>query len=489
MRFDPKYAVLTARQMQRAEQAVFKSGVPAFTLMLSAGSGLAQAIMGHCQKGKVLFLNGPGNNGGDGWVAAELLRRRGWDVAVSALKIPEDGYSCAATEAYQKFHGDVIKLPNNINNFDVIVDALFGTGLGRKIEGRAAEWIEAANKADAYKVAVDIPSGISSDSGQVLGTAFQADLTLTFSHKKRGHVLMPGLEKSGEVVVHDIGIPAAEIEKVKPSAFENAPALWLEDFPKTGKGAYKHKKGHLLVVGGGIEMSGAARMAARSALRIGAGLVTTLVPKDALTVYAEKQLSVMSRGFQDAKDFEAALKDSKYNAFVIGPGNGLGKQTKDHVLAVLTTGKPCVLDADALTSFKGDVKTLEKALHKNCVLTPHFGEFQRLWPDLTWDDKVKAATTSAKATGATVLLKGPDTVISDGKMTIVNTHASPALATAGAGDVLAGMIGGLLAQGMAPLSAASAAAWLHGDAALRLGEGLIADDLIEAIPETLKELR
>ncbi len=488
MHLNPKYAVLTADQMIQAEMATFKSGVAAFTLMLSAGSGLAKAILLKKKTGKILFLNGPGNNGGDGWVAAELLRRRGWDVYCAALKLPDGERLCAATEAVQKYQGAKGTFPNNIKDFDVIVDALFGTGLQRNIEGKAGDWIMAANEAKALKVAVDIPSGISSDNGQILGTAFVADLTVTFSHKKRGHMLMPGLEYAGEVVVHDIGITEKAILDVAPSVFENNPALWQGDMPRPSKGGYKHKRGHLLVIGGGIEMAGAARMAARSALRAGAGLVTTLAPKAALSVYAENQLSVMSRGYGDEKAFDAAIQDAKFNAFVIGPGNGVGQGTKIRVLAVLETGKPCVLDADALTSFEGSTKTFEKALHKNCVITPHFGEFKRLWPDLDWTDKVLAAETVAGRTGAVCLLKGADTVISDGKTTVINVHASPHLATAGAGDVLAGIIAGFLAQGLDPLTAASMGAWIHGDIALYFGGGLIADDLIEGIPEALKRL-
>lgn len=488
MHLNPKYAVLTADQMIGAEIATFNTGVAAFTLMLSAGSGLVAAILSKKKTGKILFLNGPGNNGGDGWVAAELLRRRGWDVYCVTLKLPDGKRLCAATEAYQKYQGDKGELPSNINGFDVIVDALFGTGLKRNIADKAGAWIMAANEAKALKVAVDIPSGISSDSGQVLGTAFVADLTVTFSHKKRGHMLMPGLEYAGEVVVHDIGISEKAISDVTPTVFENTPELWLDDLPQPSKGGYKHKRGHLLVIGGGVEMAGAARMAARSALRAGAGLVTTLAPKAALAVYAEKQLSVMSKGYGDKKAFDAAIQDSKFNAFVIGPGHGVGQGTKDKVLQVLATGKPVVLDADALTSFEGDTGTFEAALHKNCVITPHFGEFKRLWPELDWTDKIAAAEDVAKRTGAVCLLKGPDTVISDGKTTIINTHASPHLATAGAGDVLAGIIAGFLAQGLDPLAATSIGAWVHGDVSLNLGLGLIAEDLIEGIPKVLKKL-
>ena len=487
MHFDSKYAVLTAAEMIRAEVAAFKSGIPAYALMAKAGGGLARAILAKKKTGKILFLNGPGNNGGDGWVAAEILRRKGWEVLCIALKLP-DGHSCAALTAYEKYQGETGEFPDDLNEFDVIVDALFGTGLERPVEGRAAKWIKAANESDALRVAVDIPSGISSDTGQVMGTAFKADLTATFSHKKRGHMLMPGLELSGEVEVVDIGIGEEALRKVDLRIFENHPALWRDDFPKLAKGGHKHQRGHLLVAGGPLGMSGAARMAARAGLRTGAGLVTTLAPEEAILAYAEKQLSVMSAGYRDDEEFAGFVTSGKFSAFVIGPGNGVGEGTRKRVLKVLATAKPCVLDADALTSFEGDAGGLEAALHEKCVLTPHMGEFKRLWPDLSWGDKVAAAETAAAKTGAVVLLKGPDTVISDGTITIINTHAAPQLATAGSGDVLAGIIAGLMTQGMAPFLAASAGAWLHGDAALSLGPGLIADDLIEEIPEALKGL-
>lgn len=488
MSFDSQYAVLTAGEMIAAERAAFDAGVAAFTLMTRAGDGLANAILAKRKTGTILFLNGPGNNGGDGWVAAELLRRKGWQVKCCALKIP-DGDSCAAAEAFGKWQGEAVEFPDDLSSFDVIVDALFGIGLRRPVEGRAAEWINAANETKALRMAVDIPSGIASDSGQVLGTAFAADLTVTFSQKKRGHLLMPGLELCGEIDVVDIGIdPVAAI------VFENDPGIWKDKAPHPGKGDYKQTRGHLLVIGGAAGMSGAARMAARAGLRSGAGLVTTLAPAAALSTYAEKQLAVMSRGYGSPKEFSEAIASGKFTAFVIGPGNGVGAETRGRVLEVLATGKPCVLDADALTSFESNPKALFKKLHENAVLTPHLGEFRRLWPDLdpshdSGADKITAVQKASARAGAVILLKGPDTVIAhpDSK-TLVNVHASAHLATAGSGDVLAGIIGGFLTQKVKPLLAAGAGTWIHGEAGIRLGQGLIAEDLIEEIPLVLKKL-
>ncbi len=445
MIFNPEYAVLTAGEMIAAERAAFGNGIPAFALMTRAGEGLANAILAKRKTGTILFLNGPGNNGGDGWVAAELMRRKGWQVFCCALKIPD---GCAALEAYEKWQGETIDFPGDLSGFDVIVDALLGTGLVRPVEGTLAMWINAANETSAFKVAVDIPSGVSSDTGEVLGTAFAADLTVTFSQKKRGHVLMPGLELSGDVDVVDIGI-----DPVAATVFENDPGIWKDKVPHPGKGDYKQTRGHLLVIGGEAGMSGAGRMAARAGLRSGAGLVTTLAPAAALSTYAEKQLAVMSRGYGSHKEFSEAITSGKFSAFVIGPGNGVGEETRGRVLEVLATGKPCVLDADALTSFEDNPNALFKALHDQAVLTPHLGEFRRLWPDLDPEaDKITSTQDAAKRAGAVILLKGPDTVIAqpDSK-TLVNVHASPHLATAGSGDVLAGIIGGFLAQKVKPL--------------------------------------
>ncbi len=488
MIFNPKYAVLTAGEMIAAERAAFGSGIPAFALMTRAGEGLANAILAKRKTGTILFLNGSGNNGGDGWVAAELLRRKGWQVKCCALKIPDD-YSCAAAEAYGKWQGEVVEFPEDLSGFDVIVDALLGTGLVRPVEGRLAEWINAVNQTSAIKVAVDISSGVSSDTGEVLGTAFAADLTVTFSQKKRGHLLMPGLELSGDVDVVDIGI-----DPVAATVFENDPGIWKDQIPHPGKGDYKQTRGHLLVIGGEAGMSGAARMAARAGLRSGAGLVTTLAPAAALSTYAEKQLAVMSAGYETTKEFSKIVNSEKFSAFVIGPGNGVGAKTRGRVLEVLATGKPCVLDADALTSFEAKPEALFKALHDQAVLTPHLGEFRRLWPGLdpshdSGADKITSTQDAAKRAGAVILLKGPDTVMAHpGGKTLVNIHASPDLATAGSGDVLAGIIGGFLAQKLKPLLAAGAGAWIHGEAGTRLGQGLIAEDLIEEIPMVLKKL-
>jgi NAD(P)H-hydrate epimerase len=318
----------------------------------------------------------------------------------------------------------------------------------------------------------------------------KAELTVTFFRKKPAQVLMPGRALSGEVIVADIGIPEAALDAIKPNLFENGPDRWEFPWPKAD--GHKYSRGHCVVVSGPAHATGAARLAGRGALRIGAGLVSIASPPDALAVNAASLTAIMVKPFSGAAGLSDLLSDSRLNAVVIGPGCGVGRQTQELVAAVLATKAAVVLDADALTSFKDDPVALFRLLRAPCVLTPHDGEFERLFKGVLAisQSKVKAARAAAAMAKCTVLLKGPDTVIAspDGLAT-VNTLAPPALATAGSGDVLAGFIGGLMAQGLDPHRAASAAAWLHGEAAYQFGPGLIAEDLPEMVPAALRGLQ
>lgn len=475
--------------MRAAEKAAFKAGFASYSVMEKAGAAVASEILKRQARGRALILIGPGNNGGDGWVAARLLKAKGWAVAFAALTSPGQ-LKGDALRAYRNYGDAPVPFPKTRRGYDVIVDALFGTGLSNKVEGKALRWIPAINKTKAFKVAVDIPSGVSSDTGQVLGAAFKADLTVTFFRKKRGHVLNGGLEHSGIVVVAPIGIGEKYLKAQSVRVFENHPDLWRRRLPRPGTASHKHTRGHTLVFGGEAPMSGAARMAGYAALRVGSGLVTTLVPEKALAIYARKQMALMARGYETLNEVKEAVRSNQFSAIVIGPGNGVGEGTRARVLVALKTGKPIVCDADALTSFRENPKQFFRALHGKAVLTPHAGEFSRLFPDLdAAADKITAARAAAKRAGCVVLLKGADTVIATPKgFAVVNVHATPYLATAGAGDVLAGAIGGLLAQGMEPFFASCAGAWLQGEAALSLGPGLIAEDLLARLPAALKKL-
>ncbi|MBV9541909.1 MAG: NAD(P)H-hydrate dehydratase, partial [Alphaproteobacteria bacterium] len=357
------------------------------------------------------------------------------------------------------------------------------------LEGEAKRLALASPKYKDKVIAIDVPSGIAGDTGRALGdAAFDAGLTVTFFRKKPAHLLLPGRARCGEIVVADIGIPETALDK--PTLFENSPALWTYPWPR--EEAHKYARGHCIVVSGAAPATGAARLAARGALRVGAGLVSVASPPDAVAVNAAALTAIMVKVFENSKGLANLLQDKRFNAVVVGPGAGLGLATEELVAAVLRSDAAAVLDADALSAFRNEPKVLLKLLRSNVVLTPHEGEFERVFPGLLAASKSKldAARTAAAQAKCTVLLKGADTVIAapDGRA-VINSNAPPALATAGSGDVLAGMIGGLLAQGLDPFSAASIAAWLHGEAANLFGPGLIAEDLPEQLPAVMRALK
>jgi ADP-dependent NAD(P)H-hydrate dehydratase / NAD(P)H-hydrate epimerase len=482
--------ILTVEQCTAADAYAAAHGTHLLALMEQAGLAVADAICARRQPCSVAVLCGPGNNGGDGFVAARHLKARGWDVWVETLA-DVSALKGDAAQMARRWQGQTVPIGRSGDTAALFVDALFGAGLSRPLEGEAKRLaLESARTPDRI-VAVDVPSGIHGDSGKALGgVAFEASLTVTFFRKKPAHLLYPGRARSGEVVVADIGIPDAALEAIKPTLFENGPALWSYPWPKAE--AHKYARGHCIVVSGPAHATGAARLAARGALRIGAGLVSVASPLAAVAVNAAALTAIMVKPFDGAASLADLLKDDRLNAVVIGPGCGVGNATQELVAAVLRGKAAVVLDADALTSFRNEPKVLFKLLRMPAVLTPHDGEFERLFPGLlaASKSKIEAARAAAAQAKCVVLLKGPDTVIAapDGRA-VINSNAPPALATAGSGDVLAGFIGGLMAQGVAPFEAASMAAWLHGEAAQGVGPGLISEDLPEALPQVLRKLR
>jgi ADP-dependent NAD(P)H-hydrate dehydratase / NAD(P)H-hydrate epimerase len=479
--------VFTNREMAKADALAVKSGTPSLTLMENAGGAVADAIAARYAPCRVAVLCGPGNNGGDGFVAARHLAAHGFEVLIAA----GSGHKGEAAAMAAKWQGARSPLaPSALDGAALIVDALFGAGLSRPLEGDYRRLVEAMNRASVPVIAVDVPSGVDGDTGEVRGAAARADLTVTFFRLKLAHLLLPGRRLCGEVLVADIGIPDSACAGIR--LFENSPALWGADFRWPRAEAHKYARGHCVVVSGSAYATGAARLAARGALRIGAGLTSVAAEGDAVAANAAHLTAIMVKPFEGAKGLKQLLSDRRLNAVVLGPGLGVGPKTRTLVKAVLTSGAAAVLDADALTSFRDDPKSLFAQVKHPAVLTPHEGEFERIFPRIlkTAPSKVEAARTAAARANAVVLLKGSDTVVAspDGRAAI-NANAPPTLATAGAGDVLAGFVGGLLAQGMAPFEAASAAAWLHGDAAGRFGPGLIAEDLPEILPESLSALR
>jgi NAD(P)H-hydrate epimerase len=488
---DQTCAVLSVAEMGRADAAAIAGGVPGRTLMDNAGRAVADAVRVHFSPRSVLVLCGPGNNGGDGFVAARYLSDAGWSVRVALLGDRAALRGDAAAHA-ALWTGEVIPLSDTaadlVTSAGVVIDALFGAGLSRPLDG-AARMAVAAVAADGLPVvAVDVPSGITGDDGAVLGDcAVRADLTVTFFRKKPGHLLLPGRTHCGHVVVADIGIPPTVLGDINPGIFENDPAHWVARLPRRQPVSHKYDFGHAVVVGG-AGMTGAARLAARSALRAGAGLVSLVCPPAVLPIYAQGSPGVITLPVANLADLQDLLIDPRKNAVLIGPGGGIGSGTREQVAAALGADKAVVLDADALTSFADRPDDLFRAVTGRCVLTPHEGEFARLFPDLT-GSKLARARAAAHLSGAVVLLKGADTVIAvpDGRA-VINGNAPANLATAGSGDVLSGLIVGLLAQGLAPFQAAAAAAWLHGAAGEAMGRGLIAEDLPEALPRVFRNL-
>jgi hydroxyethylthiazole kinase-like uncharacterized protein yjeF len=473
--------ILTVEEMTAADKATVESGVASFQLMERAGAAVVAAIAERHEPRETVVLAGPGNNGGDGYVVARTLRERGWPVRIVALAAPK---SADANKAAALWNGPVDHFGEPIGGDSLIIDALFGVGLDRPLGADVARL--ARSLAPPRVIAVDVPSGLAGDTGRSLGGAcFHAGLTVTFHRRKPAHVLEPGRALCGEVVVADIGLGATPAR-----LFENRPELWLPLFPWPGVNAYKHTRGRLIVVSGEAWCTGAARLAARGALRIGAGLVTVYSPPDALMTNAAHLEAVMLRPFETDLDLETAA--SNVEAVVIGPAAGVTEATLSNVLAVARTGAALVIDADALSVFRDDPLELFSVLDRDDVLTPHPGEFARVFPGVLErsPERIAAARTAAAQAQAVVLLKGPDTVIAspDGRAA-VNLNGSPWLATAGSGDVLAGFIGGLIAQGMESFEAACAAAWIHADCAEAFGAGLISEDLPDLTPAVLKRLQ
>jgi NAD(P)H-hydrate epimerase len=493
---EPADAVLlTVAEMGRADAATIAAGTPGEVLMEAAGAAVAREIRSRWRPCRTVVLCGPGNNGGDGFVIARLLQEAGWDVSVALLGSIERLKGDAALNAL-RWRGEVMALaPAVLDGRALVVDAIFGAGLARPLAGRALAIIEAVNGRELPCVGVDTPSGVDGDSGEVRGAAPRCALTVTFFRKKPGHLLLPGRLLAGEVVVADIGIPESVLEAIAPRTVENTPSPWRHLLPWPAPGDHKYSRGHV-IIGGGAEMTGAARLAAAAALRAGAGLLTIASPPEVVPIYAVSMPGILTVPVDDEEAFAALLADRRRNAVLLGPGYGVNEATRARVLAALGAEKRVVLDADALTVFAdapGDLFTaIAGAIAGNCVLTPHEGEFARIFPDLGEEGggKLARARAAAAISGAVVLLKGADTVIAspDGRAAI-NANAPAALATGGAGDVLAGLIVGLMAQGMAPFEAASAAAWIHGEAAFDFGPGLIAEDLAGLVPGVLARLK
>ena len=471
--------ILTPQEMRAAEEKLFSTGVDSFELMQRAGNAVAEFVHANWPEGRIQVLCGPGGNGGDGFVAAAALAKLWRDVDVYCL-VPAEKLEGDSAKAAAEWGDDIKPLEAALDApHDIVLDALFGGGLSRPLEG-AAEKLAARG---GRIISIDVPSGIHGELAKPLGACFRAEGTITFAALRPAHVLMPSAAYCGGVFVADIGVP------VQTSLLENSPLLWGRRLPQPGQGSHKHARGHLAVVSGNITSTGAARLAGRAGLRAGAGLVTMLSPPDAIAVNASHLTAVMLKEVANAEQLRAAIESA--SVVILGPAAGINTSTRENVECLLSSNCRAVLDADALTVFSDDPGAFFKQLRPDDLITPHIGEFNRLFGDLleTEPNKVEATRKAAQLAGCVVLLKGPDTVIArpDGTA-IVNTHATRWLATAGSGDVLAGIAGGLIAQGVDTFTAAAMASWLHGEAGRRIGAGLIAEDLEAELPDILSSL-
>ncbi len=479
-------ALLTAEQARRADREAAQWGIPSFTLMKNAGRRAAQIIRRYYDPCRVHILCGVGNNGGDGFITAIYLLQSGFDARVFLFGDRQQLKGDAA-RALSLWPGKIYPLDADHQRAELVIDALFGTGLTRPLEGIAADITEMIF---APTVALDIASGIVCDDGQKLGAAIRADHTIAFAAACPGHFLWPGRFYCGEIHVADIGIPNKIIRDINSKCRLNHPQHWHDVFDLPTESVHKYQRGHATICAGDPQKGGAVRLAARAALRIGAGLVTLNCPEKALPIHAAHLTSIML----EKNDLAASLADPRRKAVLIGPGYGLTKeQCARQTLVALEAAIHNVLDADALTAFEASPETLFRAIKNKsqgvAVLTPHDGEYQRLFPDLADQTKIIRAQQAAQRSGAIILLKGPDSVIAspEGEI-VINANAPPWLATAGTGDVLAGLITGALAQNIAPLKAVCAACFLHGHLGQIAGRGLIAEDLPDLIPEAVREI-
>ncbi len=485
--------IFTCAEMAEADKYTIEHGTAGITLMERAGRGVAEVAepiwRDAGSAGTILVICGPGNNGGDGYVAARCLAMQGIEVRVAQLG-NADKLRGDAAEARDKWPSEIENINKiSLKNVSLIIDALFGAGLNKAIEGAAASVIKEINASSALVVSVDVPSGLSGDNGAVNGAVIEADHTVTFERKKPGHLLYPGRKLSGHVHLVDIGINPACHAIIKAKTFENRPSLWSHLLPTERAEQHKYNRGHVMVLGSRAPMLGACRLTALAALRTGSGLVTLMAPKGTYDIQAAALDDILVVNMAKQNSFVSRLKDDRITAVAIGPGAGVSIETRNLVLKTLETERATVLDADALTSFIDQPASLFKAITGPAVLTPHTGEFQKLFPDLDYGrDKLAAARTAAKRSGAVIILKGPDTVIaSPCGLAAINSNAPSHLSVGGTGDILTGMVASLMGQGITAFDSACAAVWLHAKAAQSYSRGMIASDLLTEIPSALSK--
>ena len=475
-------AVLSSQQVYITEKKAVSLGLTLEELMERAGTAVFQQTVNQFHPTKTLVVCGPGNNGGDGYVVARKLLEQGWDVCVA--RSPASKISDCAQQMLDRYNGPIVPFsPESIDKAELIIDGIFGIGLSKPITGEFKAIIDKINQSNKPVVAIDIPSGINADNGEVFGCAINATLTVTFNFKKPGHLLLPGKVHNKKVVVSNIGLPMQDVEQHK--IFINHKNLWQHLFPLPNHFSNKYTRGHLAIIAGS-EITGAPRLAAIAARRTGVGLVTMICPEEVRDIYAISSAGPLIKTYKNIKELLAIINNSKFDGFVAGPGLLPNAETKKIIAAVLKTSKPAVIDAGGISAYKDNPDDLKKLLHKKSIITPHEGEFKRVFA--LNRNKIEAVQDASASCKSTVLLKGADTVISDENgFTFVQDISCPYLATGGTGDVQSGMIASLLVQGIAPNIAGAMASWFLNRAGLILGYGLIAEDIPSVIPRVVHE--
>ena len=466
-----KNELLTEEGIGFVKKAVIAEGFLEKDLIERAGERVVEIILKHFSHRPAIVLCGPGKNGEDGKVVARLLKEKGWPVEIITLN---------ALPSFEK-------IQHSLSQAELIVDGLLGSGLSKPLEGDILKLVELINASEKSVVAIDIPTGIDMDSGACYGIAVQATYTVTFLRARPCHYLLPGRIYTGKLYVKDIGIPDTFLPPI--TYYVNAPSLWGEFLKGPQPLDHKYTRGACLVIGNGC-MPGAVRLASLAARRVGAGLVRLMCKVEEYPIFATIAWGEIVTPVSTAQEFLDWVMDKRFNALLWGAGALPKDSTREQAILLLASKKPCVLDGGALSSFEGKTQDLTSHLHQNVILTPHEGEFQRLFPHLAFlRNKAEKALKAAAEAGAVIVLKGYDTIIASpqGEL-IINENAPATLATAGTGDVLAGLMVGLLAQGLPPFQAAAAGVWIHGNAANHLGLGLIAEDLLSEIPDVLQLL-
>ena len=481
--------ILNPVTMKRFEKGQFLKKNSYF-FMQNAGFEVFKFIKEKFNKKKsITLLCGPGNNGGDGFIIANNLRKQGYLTKVYILT-NERNYKGDALKALKNLNGRLKKIDSfRIKKNSLIVDALYGIGLNRNIRGKLTNVIKKINKSKNPVISVDIPSGLCSNTGKILGCAIKANFTITFHRKKIGHLIDHGKDFCGKIKVVDIGFSK---KKMKNHSLLNSPNLWFKNFPWKKYSGHKYSRGRVIIYGGKNEFTGAAILSAQAALRTGTGSAKIICSKDTLHVYSVKFPSVLKTVINNVHQLETFLKKEKITSMLIGPGAGSNKKIKEITKLILKEVKYVVLDADALTCFKNDLKLLYSLLDKNKIITPHMGEFNKIFPKINKSlNNIDKVLIAVKKTRSNIILKGPTTIIcSYDKKIVINDHSSSELAVIGSGDVLSGLVASLVGKNkMSPFLAGCAATWLHGDIGKKYGSGLIAEDIVKGIPQALKRLK